>query len=389
MFTMHPTLLIGPADWDPVRMPKEEFLARIEALWRQDASAGGAIVYGDSRDHADLAYLTNFTPKLEPAIALFSRAGEPRLLVGGGANMLPAAKPLTWVETLVPLRNAGKTIAEWARALPSGNRLLLIGGDRMRYPLHNEIVDALGAALLPATARAPSHTPRNSPREIAAIRESCTTLAAAVSTFEGYEALESYKYFGAASAVLAAEDVAYRGSTQIRQVANRAGAQDVRTLFSLDGGRTLQAFSTPMRQAVDPFQVYLAVRQLGYWVEGFVMIADKPHRPLRTARSALRSAIALARAGARRSDLFRSITAAVAPERLHPVTDTVASSVVSMGLSLEEISPGDDVLATGEVISIRAGVLNEEGGAIVSAMLLVEEHGHELLWSSLEAGAPS
>jgi len=34
----------------------------------------------------DLAYLTNFTPKLEPALALIPRAGEPRLLVGGGVG---------------------------------------------------------------------------------------------------------------------------------------------------------------------------------------------------------------------------------------------------------------------------------------------------------------
>ena len=33
MFTMHPTLLVGPADWDPARMPKEDFLGRITALF--------------------------------------------------------------------------------------------------------------------------------------------------------------------------------------------------------------------------------------------------------------------------------------------------------------------------------------------------------------------
>ena len=32
MFTMHPTLLVGPADWDPAQMPKQEFLDRILAV---------------------------------------------------------------------------------------------------------------------------------------------------------------------------------------------------------------------------------------------------------------------------------------------------------------------------------------------------------------------
>jgi hypothetical protein len=32
MLTMHPTLLIGPADWDATRMPQHEFLARMAKL---------------------------------------------------------------------------------------------------------------------------------------------------------------------------------------------------------------------------------------------------------------------------------------------------------------------------------------------------------------------
>ena len=71
-------------------------------------SATGAIVYGDRANHAELAYLTNFTPKLEAALALIPRDGTPQLLVGGGVNMLPAARPLTFVEDLRPLRNVGK-----------------------------------------------------------------------------------------------------------------------------------------------------------------------------------------------------------------------------------------------------------------------------------------
>ena len=105
---MNPTLLVGPADWDPARFPQEEFATRADALWRTNPSATGAIVYGDRVNHAELAYLTNFTPKLEAALALIPRQGSPQLLVGGGANMLPAAKPLTFVEDLRPLRHVGK-----------------------------------------------------------------------------------------------------------------------------------------------------------------------------------------------------------------------------------------------------------------------------------------
>jgi hypothetical protein len=368
MFTMHPTLLIGPADWDSVHLPKKEFLARIEALWQHDPSVGGAIVYGDSRDHADLAYLTNFTPKLEPALALIPRAGEPRLLVGGGANMLSAAKPLTWIETFLPLRDAAKTIAEWAHALPGANRLLLINGDNMRYAMHREIIDVLRSeiALVPASPRQTTRVPRNSAREIAAIRQSCMTLAIAVAALEQAKRDRD----DATRAVLDAERAAYG-----------RGAQDVRTLLSLDAGRTLQPLGISVAETDDPLQVYIAVRQLGYWSERFVMLADQPHRPLFMVRERLRSAVALVSPGMRRGDLAQAIVHSLGPSRPHPMTATLSSIVVSIDLSLEETGNCDDVLATGEVISLRAGVSDQEGAAIVSTMVVVNDQSCDVLWS--------
>ena len=46
MLTPHPTLLIGPSDWDAERMPREEFTRRIDALWGADPQAERAIVFG-------------------------------------------------------------------------------------------------------------------------------------------------------------------------------------------------------------------------------------------------------------------------------------------------------------------------------------------------------
>src|SRR5882724_4661827 len=143
MLAMNPTLLVGPSDWDPKRMPKDEFLARATALWRVARAASGAIVYGDRAHHAELAYLTGFTPKLESALALIPRVGAPRLLVGGGVNMLQAAKPLTFIEALVPLRNVGETVTQWTREQSGGGRPVLIGGAFMPYPLRQRIDEAM------------------------------------------------------------------------------------------------------------------------------------------------------------------------------------------------------------------------------------------------------
>ena len=108
MLTMHPTLLVGPADWDPARMPKEEFLARIAALWRRAIRRRPApSSMATARTTPSSPISPTSRPSSKPALALIPREGAPRLLVGGGVNMLPAAKPLTFVENLLPLRNAG------------------------------------------------------------------------------------------------------------------------------------------------------------------------------------------------------------------------------------------------------------------------------------------
>ena len=143
MHIMHPTLLVGPGDWDPQRISRKDYDARLAALWRDHPNANGAIVYGNACDHAALAYLTHFTPKLEAAIALIPRNGEAKMLIGGGVNMLPAAKPLTFISALAPLRDAAKTIADWAGGLDAGGSLVLLGGDTMPYELCRALDRAL------------------------------------------------------------------------------------------------------------------------------------------------------------------------------------------------------------------------------------------------------
>src|SRR5260370_37721936 len=111
MLTSHPTLLIGPSDWDAERMPRAEFAARIEALWVHAPEAERAIVYGSSRHHAELAYFTNLVPKLGPGTALLSRTGEHRMFVGGAADMIGGARPLTWIANILTMKDVAAAIA--------------------------------------------------------------------------------------------------------------------------------------------------------------------------------------------------------------------------------------------------------------------------------------
>ncbi len=366
MQTMHPTLLIGPADWDAQLMPLDEFRARLDSLWRANPQAGGAIVFGNAADHAALSYLTNFTPKLEAAIALLSRDGAAQLLVGGGVNMIPAAKPLTWIGKLLPLRSAAKAVGEWSTGLPDGSGVMMIAGDAMPDAMHRDVVGAFGStvAVDDGTAIVQAQMRRKSKRERAAIG------AASVILGEAVAGLRQAKDGGITAAVLAAEHAAWR-----------SGAQDVRSLFSLDGGRTLLPFDGPVEMAVDPLQIYLAVRQAGYWAEGFVMLSAQPQAPLIAAEAALQAALAQVAPGATPAALAQTLATATPGFSRHPVT---TPSVIGIGLALQQDVAAAEPLIAGEVLSLRVGVSDpQQGAAMVSAMVAVTETGHDIFWSAV------
>src|SRR5262249_829659 len=134
-------------------MPKPEFTGRIAALWDLYPEAPCAVVYGDRVHHTELAYLTNLAPKLAAGVALLFPDNEPELHVGGGPNMIAAARPLTFVTELKPLRGGeaiGRRAAESRTRRPGTP--LLIGGGYMPTALRQDIVEAIGVPPPDATA---------------------------------------------------------------------------------------------------------------------------------------------------------------------------------------------------------------------------------------------
>jgi hypothetical protein len=351
---MHPTLLIGPSDWQPEHMPKAEFLRRIEALWQRCPTASRVLVYGNSRHHGELAYLTNFVPKLEPAVALLSRSDEPRLFVGGGPNMLGAARPLTWIEDVVPLKELERTrISDCS----------LIGSDYMSTPLRRTVGEAPDVTL-----QLWAHMRHKSAHELAAIREACSILNAAM------VAVAEAKQSGASvtAAILAGE-----------RAANDRGAQDVRTLFSLNGGRTLQPFETLIERAVDPLQVYIAVRKFNYWAEGFALMSERPSPAADKADALLHRMLPMIKAGSSPSAIADFIAADRAPYQCHSVTKGALAN--SIGVALEEppYTNLGAVFEADEVYSLKIGITGgTDQHAIASAMIALRDHSSEVLWQS-------
>jgi hypothetical protein len=207
---------------------------------------------------------------------------------------------------------------------------------------------------------------RKSAREIAAVRKACRLVNIAIDGIGDARRAGA----GVTGAVLAGE-----------QAANRAGAQDIRTLFSIDGGWTLRPFEMLVDQPVEPLQVYVAVRRLNYWAEGFAVLSDRPSTIVRKAARALRSGLRAINPDAPVGDAGRTIAQATSPDRIHPVTASAFANAI--GLALEE-PPHTDTgkkFETGEVYSVRAGITDcEKNHGIVSAMVAVTDRGHDVLW---------
>src|SRR5262249_13533718 len=161
--------------WDPARLPREEFSSRIDCLWQAMPKTDGAVIYGSPAQHAELAYFTHLTPKLEPCVALLARSGDATLLVGAGVTMLPSSKPRTWIAQLLPVREAARAVSEWVRG-SSAKRLVLIGGGTMPARLRGAITDQAGVEWRDASAAVRLMMRRISARERASIKAACATL---------------------------------------------------------------------------------------------------------------------------------------------------------------------------------------------------------------------
>jgi Xaa-Pro aminopeptidase len=360
MLTMHPTLLIGPSDWQPAHMPREEFARRIDALWRHDRQAERAIVYGTSHRHAELAYFTNTVPKLEAVAALLSRTGEHRLFVGGGVNMLDAARPLTFIAQLSPLRE----LVDVIRPGGSIRRTLVVGADTMPLAFRRNLMEAAGSgeAVQDATGHVWNAMRRKSPAELAAIRDAMAVIEAARAVM-----LTALKSGASVTEVISAGELA----------ANAAGAQDMRTLLSRDGGRTLRPFAGRSRERPDPLLLYVAVRKFNYWADRFLVLSlqRKPSSIQEKAEGVLRVIVAAIRAGTPVRGIEALIANSLAPYRPHPLAARAFAQ--RMGLALHE-PPRTDIGPTfeeGEVYSVRVGAT--DGGrqhAISSEMLAWSPH---------------
>jgi Xaa-Pro aminopeptidase len=369
---MHPILLTGAYDWDADALPAAEFEERVAEVRRlMDRQGWGALLASASGDDfGALGYLTNFAPKVGRAYGFVARNGPVRLLAGVDSRMLPAAKALTWVAEPQPGRDLAATLPKWLDEDKVTGPVAVAGFAKLPSPMFRALSEALGARGAPVDADPALYALRavKRPREVALIKRSAAILDAAI------KEIGARAKSGAAvvEAVLAGERAARAGD-----------AQDVRTLFSFDGGRTLVPYEEQSDTRSDPLVAYLALQYRGYWTDGFATFASARSAAIDRARRALDRGIAAMRPGADAASVFRAVAEEIGPSALHPMCRT--SVGYGIGLTAEEppaLAPnGAAKLAEGIVCSVRAGVGDaRDGHAIVSALLRIGAGGPETLW---------
>jgi Xaa-Pro aminopeptidase len=371
MLTVHPSIVLGSYLWDEERLPRDEFDIRMATIRNAIAERGwaGAIVYGDAREHAALAFFSNFIPRMRWAMALFPAKGEPRLLASMSSRDMPAMRTMTWL----PDVKSGwewRWFDEWIANLPADGKIGAIGLELMTPLLYGSVSRSIKGQFVIEQADELLDEARRAhrPREIALMREAAQTMAAAQK-----ELVDSWR---------SGQDVE-RAALVGERAARALAAHDARTLVSRDGGLTLQPYAARFEDRPKTLLAYAAVKHLGYWCESFIA-PDAPAALRAACDASLDALIAGLRPGAALAELAARGQTALAGRALHPALSGRFGRRI--GLSLDE---GDAIapdargqIASGVVYALHAGAIEGTSGCIASAIVLVKSSGCEILFRS-------
>jgi Xaa-Pro aminopeptidase len=159
-------------------------------------------------------------------------------------------------------------------------------------------------------------------------------------------------------------------------------AQDVRTLVSHDGGRTLVPFHGRFDTSTLPLAGYIAVKVQGYWADMFVAAGVQAEQVAHRAEAALDALVAAIRPGVIVADARQRAIEALGPFKLHPVL--CGSVGHGIGLSLHEGPEFDDgcriTLDEDGIYALQVGLADPPSGyALRSAIVRNTARGVEVL----------
>jgi Xaa-Pro aminopeptidase len=376
MRTVHPCTMIGAYGFEQDRVPRDEFQIRLRALQSVMGLKGcsAMLVYGDAREHSELAFFTNFIPRHRWALALLPRQGDPRLLVSMSSRDMPAQRLMTWIPDVFSAWTWDSVFDPWLAGL--GADMADIGTvrfDLMRPPLMASLEKSLGNRFRLIGADTEVRALRATrPRELSQIRDACAVVQAGAAAFQ-----QAWRDgMGVEAAALAGE-----------RRARALAAQDVRTLVSFDGGRTLAPFRGAFapKPTGTPLLGYIAVKHRGYWAESFVC---DPSPLLERAQAGLATALQLAAPGVSAADLYAKATQPLGASPLHPVlSGSIGRRIGFSSNEGSELRPdARHLLQPGDVYALHVGTSDAQAGAVASAMVAITANGCEVLVRSPKVG---
>jgi Xaa-Pro aminopeptidase len=379
MRTVHPSIVIGSYAWDQERLPRDEFQIRMAELYDvMDAKGLKAVfVHGDAAEHSALAYFSNFAPRLRWGMALLPREGEPRLLISMSSRDVPAMKLMTWIPDVLSGWTWESAFDSWLARLNADHPIDIgtVGFDLMRPPLFRSLEKSLGNRFRLHAVDADVAAVRSMrPRERSQLREASEVVRAAAATF-----VKAWRDG------MSVEAAALEGEHTARLMA----AQDVRTLVSFDGGRTLSPFRGSFEAKSESLIGYIAVKHLGYWADMFVTAGASASQ--QRAQAGLDAVLRSANPGVTAAALHATAVGQLGALPLHPMLS--GSVGHRIGLSLDEggelTNEGHHTLKPGEVYTLHVGAYDPaSGGALTSAMIAITANGSEILHRSPDAAGP-
>jgi Xaa-Pro aminopeptidase len=375
MRTVHPSIIIGSYVWDQDRLPRDEFQIRMAGLHgvMDDNGWKAMLIYGDAAEHTELAYFTNFIPRLRWGMGLIPREGEPRVLASMSPRDVPAMKLMTWIPDLLSGWNWEAGFDPWLARLTADEPIDIgsVRFDLMRPPLMRSLEKSLGnrfrlnaADAAVAACRAPRA------RELSTIRQASKVVETAAAVF-----VQAWRDgTDVEAAALAGE-----------RSARLQAAQDVRTLIRFDGGHTLAPFRGTFDRKSDPLVGYIAAKHMGYWADMFVSAAGAPSELQPRVEAAVEAMLQVAGPGVLAAELHAKAVEQLGSFALHPVLG--GSVGHRIGLSSDEggalRADSSHALEPGEVYTLRVGTHDLiSGGAVVSAMIAITATGAETLHCS-------
>lgn len=357
MRTMHSVLKHGGLFWDRTVTTPSACEQRFQRVQQTVAASGDDawLVFGDVQRHGNIAFVSNFLPRVRSALVFVPRAGSPILLANIGLRDVPAAKTMTWIDDIRPFGRLPKDLIGLIDQ--QGLKAARIGtcGFDLSLPVSEWEAIEKGLPQVQWTARDEQIGKLRAAKdegEIAAMRRASEMAASALAL-----APQVLRPGASLRQAIAAIDLGTR----------RQGAEDASYMMAINGG-SLRPVDDRTLAAGDVLTLYMTVEAQRYWAETartFVLgTADGRLRALfERGQQAMAAMNAATRAGATAAAIARAARTALGDDALYHAAQVYGLGN-GIGLDCEE----------GPIVSETDGGSLAEN-AVLATRLIVQSGG--------------